>query len=140
MSAASYQRVQARMVLDPALARRVAAGEELEEGLSAVEAARLRAQAADPGLALCTTLHEGWRLTKLLTLLPLVFEVGDPDELAGLVREYWTGHRPRGLRFEHEAADFADLVARRAEPGSALRAAALVQARHLRGGRDVTVG
>lgn len=126
MSAASYQRVQARMVLEPAFARRVAAGEGLD-GLTDVEAARLRAQASDPGIALCTTLHEGWRLTKLLTLLPTVFAIGDPDDLAALVREFWDEHRPRGLRFEGEAAAFARLVAERAGAGP-LREVALLEA------------
>lgn len=126
MSAASYQRAQARMVLEPAYARRVAAGADLDD-LTLVEAARLRAQAGDPGLALCTTLHEGWRLTKLLTLLPTVFALGDPDDLAALVREFWDGRRPRGLRFEGEAAEFARLVAERAGAGP-LREVALLEA------------
>lgn len=120
------------MVLEPSYAGRVAAG-LVPEDLTPVELARLRAQAGDPGLALCTTLHEGWRLTKLLTLLPTVFALADPDDLAALVREFWDGRRPRGLRFEGEAAEFAALVARRAGPGplrevARLEGAALVAA------------
>lgn len=129
MSLAAYQAAQVAMIVDPGAAGRMGAGDltPWADELTAAERARLVAQAADPGLALSRKLHQGWRLTKLLTLLPATFRVGSPVLLGGLVERYWRGHRPRGLYFEAEAAAFAAYVASEVPTGSAVHDAALLE-------------
>lgn len=129
MSLRSYQRAQVAMVLDREVAHRVARGDlaPWDADLSPRERDRLVAQATDAGLALSRKLHKGWRLTKLLTLLPVTFRVGDPVLLSDLVDAYWRDHLPQGLYFEAEAAGFAAYVADRVPAGTAVRDAALLE-------------
>ncbi|GGD29049.1 hypothetical protein [Nocardioides daphniae] len=129
MTLQAFQRLQAALVLDREQAARIARGElgELGEQLTDVERERLVSQASDPGMRLTRTLHHGWRFTKLLTLMPLTFGVGDPDELAERVREFWAGHLPHGLYFEAEAARFAVFLVRRTPVGTALADAAALE-------------
>ena len=130
MSLAAYQRAQVAMISEPDAVRRIAAGDlaPWADDLTAAERERLLAQATDAGLALSRKLHQGWRLTKLLTLLPVTFRVGDPALLARLVDEYWRDHLPQGLYFEAEAAAFAAYVAGRgARPRLLVHDAALLE-------------
>lgn len=132
MSLAAYQRAQVALLVDRGAVDRVRGGDlaPWADDLTDEERERLVSQAADPGLLLSRKLHQGWRLTKLMTLLPTTFAIGDPALLADLVGRYWRDHRPQGLYFEAEAEAFARLVA--AEPGAPddlRRAAALEGAR-----------
>ena len=129
MSLAAYQRAQVAMISEPDAVRRIAAGDlaPWADDLTAAERERLLAQASDAGLALSRKLHQGWRLTKLLTLLPVTFRVGDPGLLARLVDEYWRDHLPQGLYFEAEAAAFAADVAERVPARSLVHDAALLE-------------
>lgn len=122
MSLQAFQRLQTAMVLDKNEAARVAAGDfgVLGADLTALERTRLVSQARDPGMTLTRKLHKGWRLTKLLTLLPLTFRVGDPDSLADLVEEFWCANLPHGLYFEGEAARFAIFLIKRTPEGALL--------------------
>jgi hypothetical protein len=124
VSLAGYQRVLIGMLVQPASATGVALGEFAESDLTDLERERLKAAAGDPGVALTRRLHEGWRLTKLLTLLPLTFDVADDDVLADHVASFWAQRPPTSLYFEDEAAAFARQVAQAAPPGSLLRFAA----------------
>jgi hypothetical protein len=121
VSLAGYQRVLVGMLMQPASAPSIARGELAEPDLTDPERARLIAAARDPGVALTRRLHEGWRLTKLLTLLPLTFDVGDDDLLADHVASFWAQRPPTSLYFEDEASAFARQVAQAAPPGSLLR-------------------
>ncbi len=129
VSLAAYQRAQVAMLVEPDAVRRVAGGDLTPwvDDLTPPERERLLAQAADAGLALSRKLHQGWRLTKLLTLLPITFRVGDPALLARLVDAYWRDHLPQGLYFEAEAAAFAGFVAAEVPAPSALHDAALLE-------------
>jgi hypothetical protein len=112
MTFEAYQKLQTAMVLDAGRAAPMAAGDfgQFAGVLTADERARLAAQANDPGMALTRKLHKGWRLTKLLTLLPITFRLGDPDTLTDLVAAFWHQNPPRGLYFESEALRFAESV------------------------------
>ena len=131
MSLAGYQRVLIGMLVRPASAAGVARGEFAESDLTDLERARLQAAAGDPGVSLTRRLHEGWRLTKLLTLLPLTFDVADDDLLAEQVTSFWMQRPPTSLYFEDEAAAFARQVAQVAPPGSLLQFTAEHEARQL---------
>ncbi len=129
MSLRTYQRAQVAMITDGAVAHRVGLGDlrPWEDDLTARERERLVWQATDAGLVLSRTLHKGWRLTKLLTLLPATFRQGDPDLLSDLVATFWQRHPPQGLYFEAEAARFAAFVADRVPGGTPLHDAAVLE-------------
>ncbi|HEY5135614.1 MAG TPA: hypothetical protein VIJ41_07480 [Candidatus Nanopelagicales bacterium] len=137
MSLAGYQRVLIGLLVQPASAFRVARGDFDEADLTDCERERLSAAARDAGVALTRRLHEGWRLTKLLTLLPLTFDVGDDEVMADRVASFWAQRLPTSLYFEDEAASFAQQVARSAPPGSLLQFTAEHEAEHVRRSRDV---
>jgi hypothetical protein len=122
MTCEAYQRLQTAMVLDAQQAVTMAAGDfgELAGSLTAEERTRLASQARDPGMVLTRKLHTGWRLTKLLTLLPVTFRVGDPETLTDLVATFWHHNRPQGLYFESEALRFAQFVREHAPPDTVL--------------------
>jgi hypothetical protein len=133
MTLQAFQAAQAAMVLDAGTAARMAEADfgKLSDELTATERERLTSQARDPGMALSRKLHKGWRLTKLLTLLPMSFRVGDPDVLSDLVEEYWRLNLPNGLYFEAEAARFAIMVVEKAGHDTLLYDAASVEAARL---------
>ena len=120
-TAVSLQAYQRAQVADDPPPRRGPQGPgPWDADLAPRERERLVAQATDAGLALGRQLHKGWRLTKLLTLLPVTFRVGDTGLLSDLVGAFWRDHLPEGLYFEAEAGRFADFVAARVPGSSAL--------------------
>jgi len=129
VSLQTYQRAQVAMVLDRDVAHRISGGDlgPWQADLTPLERERLVSQATDAGLALSRKLHKGWRLTKLLTLLPITFRVGDPGLLSDLVDAYWRDHLPQGLYFEAEAAGFAAFVAGQVPASTALHDAARLE-------------
>jgi hypothetical protein len=128
---AAYQQVFVDLLVRPQTARRVAEGDFGDADLTDLERERLRRQAQDAGVALTRRLHQGWRLTKLLTLLPLTFEVGDDEFLADQVQLFWGRRPPESLYFQEEAVAFAHQVAGVAPPDSLLRFTADLEAGRL---------
>ena len=108
MSLIAFQEAFARLVAEPGFADSVRAGRPTP-GLSEREHARLVAAARDPGLSAATSVHLGWRLSKLLGLLPLTCAALGA-ELAGLASAFWALERPRSLYFQREAVAFCRFV------------------------------
>lgn len=129
MSLAAYQEGQLAMLRNPGLAGDYSRGDfgHLADRLTALERERLQSQAQDAGMALSRKLHEGWRLTKLLTLLPRTFAAGDPDLLSRLVAEFWSAAPARSLYFEAEAIEFTQLVCRDSPRGTLLHDLAVLE-------------
>jgi len=142
MTFEAYQKLQAAMVLDAQQAAPMAAGDfgQLADVLTEAERTRLASQARDPGMALTRKLHKGWRLTKLLTLLPITFRVGDPDTLTDLVAAFWHQNPPHGLYFESEALRFAEFVRDHVPPDTLLYDVAGFEAAMLAVGDRVDAG
>ena len=113
MSLVAFQSALARAVLDPSFAEAVAGGAAVE-GLTPLELRRLAAASAHKGLATTHELHAGWRLGKVLELLPLTTTVLG-DRLAGELKSFWAERPPRSLSFQDEAIEFAARLA--AAPG-----------------------
>ena len=111
MSAPAFQAALARAVIDAGFARAVAAG-AYAPGLTPRERRRLAAAAGHPGLALTRELHCGWRLGKVLTLLPLTARLLG-DRLAGELIAFWKERPPRSLFFQEDALAFAARLADR---------------------------
>jgi hypothetical protein len=119
MSLANFQRAFARLVAEPGFAASVRGGAAVP-GLSARERERLVAAARDPGLGAATTVHFGWRLSKLLALLPLT-RAALGEALGDLAREFWATRPPRTLYFQGEAIEFCRFVAGSEEVPAAAR-------------------
>lgn len=108
MTLAAFQDAFARLVSEPGFAAAVRDGAPVAD-LSEQERTRLVTAAADPGLDAARTVHVGWRLSKLLGLLPLTCAALG-SQLGTRVQAYWAHHPPRSLYFEREAIAFGEAV------------------------------
>ena len=107
MSLQAFQSAMLRLIVDPAFRDAVRAdGTDQCAGLSALESARLRRIAEDPGLDINRTLHKGFRMGKLRTLLPLTCTLLGPKRLAREVAAFWQRQPPAGFSFLPEALEF----------------------------------
>jgi hypothetical protein len=114
MTLAAYQQAFARMVLSPALCRRVrdeGAAAFADSGMDAAELARLVHIARQPGMRITCMLARANRLSSLVGALPLTCELIKP-ELGPLLDRYWDTHPmsdlqslTAGLAFAHFLAD-----------------------------------
>jgi hypothetical protein len=117
MTLAAYQQAFARIVLSPALCRRVreeGAAAFAGFGMDATELARLVHIARQPGMRITCILARANRLSSLVGGLPLSCELIKP-ELGPLVDRYWEAHPmtdlqslTAGLAFAHYLADEID--------------------------------
>lgn len=129
MTLGAYQKGPLAVLRNPRRAADYPIGDfgDLAVRLTALERERLQRQAQDAGIALSRKLYEGWRLTKLLALLPRTFATGDPDLLSRLVAEFWGAAPPRTLYFESEAVEFTRKVCRESPPGTLLHDVAVLE-------------
>ncbi len=114
MSLERFQALQARLVVDPGFRERVVAAQGAlteEPDLTALERRRLAAIARSEGLRISVLVHRGWRLGKLLTLLPRTCSMLGPDRAAAELDVFWRRQLPRSLYFHDEAIAFADHLA-----------------------------
>ncbi|MES1244701.1 MAG: hypothetical protein ABUT39_24045 [Acidobacteriota bacterium] len=120
MSAAGFQSALARMVVDPDFRDGVRERGEaaLPDGLSDLERERLVHVAGHPGLDVTRTLHKGFRLSKLLTWLPLTCSVLGGDALAREVGEFWRRRLPVTFYYLEEAIGFCDHLLERMSAGA----------------------
>jgi hypothetical protein len=114
MSLSAFQTQMARMVSDPAAAvdTRISALPDL----SAKERMRLLAIAHSPGLAITQKLHRGFRVGKLLSLLPLTCALLGETALADLAAHFWRACPSRSFHFWEEATAFAEFLLAQDEP------------------------
>ncbi len=120
MSAAAFQSALSRLIAEADFAAAVVAEGEaaLPAGLRGVERRRLLAVAGDPGLGITRTLHQGFRLSKLLNLLPLTFTLLGRDVARREVARFWRRRPSMGFYFLEEAVAFCEhLLERWAEDG-----------------------
>jgi len=106
---ADFERALVRMVVDPELADRVAAGTAALDGydLSPRERARLIAIAPQKGLAIGTLFHRSFRISKLAYTLPNTLKALGGERLSTLLYDYW-GEYPAVIEYyDREAERFA---------------------------------
>lgn len=77
------------------------------DDLAAVERQRLAALADDRGVATMRMLYMSWRLTKVLSLLPLSLRVLGDERTAALLRAFWAIRKATSLHFVEECLEFA---------------------------------
>jgi hypothetical protein len=115
-----FQSALARLVVDPDFRDGVRERGEAALGgeLSDLERERLIHVAGHPGLDVTRTLHKGFRLSKLLTWLPLTCSVLDKEALAREVGEFWRLRLPVTFYYLEEAVAFCDHLLERASAGA----------------------
>jgi hypothetical protein len=120
MSVAVFQSALARLVVDPDFRDGVRERREaaLPGELSDLERERLIHVAGHPGLDVTRTLHKGFRLSKLLTWLPLTCSVLDSEALAREVGEFWRLRLPVTFYYLEEAVGFCDHLLERMGAGA----------------------
>lgn len=80
------------------------------EGLSEREGRWLADVTDDPGLDVLTSLYRSWRLTKVISLLPMTADGMATDELAGLLTQFWSSRAAVGPYFVEECLAFVDFL------------------------------
>ena len=112
MSQVAFQAALARLLVEDDFRDAVRAGGEaaLEGDLTPVERRRLVAVASDPGLGITRTLHDGWRFSKVLLMLPATCAVLGNERLSAEVQAFWKTRVPRSLYFHAEAIAFCDYL------------------------------
>jgi hypothetical protein len=83
--------------------------------LSATERCRLSALAGTPGISTMGMLYRSWRLTKVLSLLPMTLKALGDEQAATLLNQFWRTRRATSLHFVAECLEFANYV-RTAKP------------------------
>jgi hypothetical protein len=120
VSLPDFQACLARLITEAELSVRVAA-----EGSSAFgarvltdrESRRLRAIAGSRGLTVTRKLHRGFRLGKLLSMLPLTCARLGDEVLGQEATAFWRERPSRSFYFWEEAISFCDFLAARAAAG-----------------------
>lgn len=132
MSAAVFQSLMARLVIDPAWGRSVREhGLPADADLSELERRRLNAIAASAGLGTNQTLHKGFRLGKIKALLPLTTTLLRGEALQAALSAFWGQHPPRTFYFLPEAIEFCDFLLARPTPDPYLHEVAAFERAHL---------
>jgi hypothetical protein len=114
MSLAAFQAQLAHLIADPTAV--VDADIDAAPDLSPQERRRLLAIARSPGLAITHKLHRGFRVGKLLSLLPLTCALLGEAALADLAQRFWRARPSRSFHFWEEAIEFAEFVLAQDEP------------------------
>lgn len=124
MSEAAFQSAFVRLVTDEAFLNQMRSEAAPEiDGLSEGEADGLKALARAPGLNVMRKLHLGFRLNKLLSMLPLTCRLLGQVRLAAEARAFWEMRPSASFYFLEEAEAFAVHLQERRNTG--LRAAYL---------------
>ena len=119
MSQRAFQATLARLVIDPRFRSRVVARGEVALGkdLTDIERRRLIAAAAHKGLDITRTLHNAWRLSKILSMLPFTCALLGQGRFVREVSAFWRKRLPRSLHFFEEALAFCDYLDARLRSG-----------------------
>lgn len=88
------------------VAELVLQGHAEERQLDALEQRRIDAVASQDGARVMWTLYCGWRLTKVLSLLPLTSALLGDGKLAEMLRRFWRGRQATTLYFVEECIGF----------------------------------
>lgn len=119
MSQQCFQASLARLVSDPSFRDRVRVENEaaLSDDLTVLERRRLLQVAADDGLAITRTLYKGFRLSKILLMLPMTCTLLGNRRLAREVNLFWSQRYAMSFYFLEESLAFCDQLERRIREG-----------------------
>jgi len=112
MSQQVFQRLVARLVVDPDFRDLVRSmGSAAIDGeLTDLERRRLLALVDDPGVTITKTLHKGFRLGKILSMLPLTCQLLGGKRLGRELRVFWRVYASRSFYYIDEAVAFCSFL------------------------------
>jgi len=115
MSQKMFQKMLARLVIDPEFRELVRSTGDvsLDAELTGLERRRLLALADDPGVTITKTLHKGFRLGKILSMLPLTCIVLGGKRLGRELNMFWRAYPSRSFYYIEEAVAFCNFLATR---------------------------
>jgi len=118
MSQESFQSLLARMVVDAEFRRRVRDSGMIDTDfdLTDLERRRLLAAAQEDGLSITSTLHTGFRLGKILSMLPLTSQLLGSKRLSRELKKFWGAYVSHSFYYLEEAIAFCDFLERRERP------------------------
>ncbi|MFK7888563.1 MAG: hypothetical protein AB8G16_17010 [Gammaproteobacteria bacterium] len=114
MTTRAFQSAVARLVIEPSYAHAVRAGHGIDPMLSPLEQRRLISVARDGGLAITRTLHQGFRLNKIIGRAPLCRTLLGERGMAVALEDYWSSCLPMSFYYMHEALAFTAYLRDRA--------------------------
>lgn len=106
MTLAAFQRAVAELVAD---GKSATPPLDLDEA----EQARLAGLAGTRGVTTMRMLYMSWRLTKVLSLLPMTMKALGDDRAAEMLHDFWRLRRATSLHFVEECLDFAAFLHQR---------------------------
>jgi len=108
MSQQVFQKLVARLVVDSEFRDLVrSTGAPAFDGeLTDLERKRLLALVDDPGVTITKTLHKGFRLGKILSMLPLTCQILGGKRLGRELRVFWRAYPSRSFYYIDEAVAF----------------------------------
>lgn len=113
MTTRAFQSAVARLIIEPDYARAVRRGDGIDPMLSPLEQQRLIAVAGDGGLRITRTLHQGFRLNKIIGRAPLCRTLLGEQLMAQLLSDFWSAHLPVSFYYMHEALAFTAYLQQR---------------------------
>ncbi len=132
MSAATFQSMMARLVIEPAWRDEVLRdGLDAAADLTPLETRRLLAIAHSSGVRTNQMLHQGFRLGKLKALLPLTCKLLKGDALFAAAADFWALRPPTTFYFLPEAVEFCSFLLGRPSTHPYLHEVAAFERAHL---------
>jgi hypothetical protein len=112
MSQQVFQKMLARLVVDPDFRDLVrSTGSPAFDGeLTDLERKRLLALVDDPGVTITKTLHKGFRLGKILSMLPLTCQILGGKRLGRELKVFWRTYASRSFYYIDEAVAFCSFL------------------------------
>lgn len=109
MTAIGFQSALARMMVDVEFREAFRQDARFDPGdVTHIERDRLGSVANDPGLDITITLYHAWRLTKVLSLMPLTCRALGEERVADHLRTFWAANPARSLYFVGECLAFCE--------------------------------
>ena len=112
MSQQVFQKLLARLVVDPDFRGLVRSSGSLafDGELTDLERKRLLALVDDPGVTITKTLHKGFRLGKILSMLPLTCQILGGKRLGRELKLFWRAYPSRSFYYIDEAVAFCTFL------------------------------
>jgi hypothetical protein len=112
MSQQVFQKLVARLVVDPDFRDlvRTTGSSAFDGELTDLERKRLLVLVDDPGVTITKTLHKGFRLGKILSMLPLTCQILGGKRLGRELKLFWRAYASRSFYYIDEAVAFCSFL------------------------------
>lgn len=117
MSTAAFQSAFVRLVTDPHFREAVQRGQIPEAVTDGMERDQLASLAAQPGIAAIRVVYRGFRLNKILAMLPLTGLLLGERRLSGELELFWKDQPSGSFYYVEEANRFCEFLWTRLDEG-----------------------